>query len=371
MWPSSLGIFLPLRCLSPFDLLPSRSQKEYYLSRRKQKGYTINKKILTDILQKFDPSVRLRNIGKLYGGGIRMVAASHNDIGRRILIVKGIFEENGDKEVMNGFDFVVPNKRSLQLILYNVDKEVDQDQLKFGLLATNIFLADNTLKEAVELATQYPPSTSISIHVDNRASLQATSNPKTTSPTSRKIFNALLNNTNITLHWIKAHAGHEGNEKADQLAKEDSATGNMYDIQKLPKPYIKSILKNKMMQQWQLEWNKRDTGKKIRDILPKVSTHSANWFREQIIFFSEHGPFPAYRKRFGLHQSDLCGCGKVGTAMHYATECIFTESWHMTKPSQDNLQAWQKSVAANVHARSRIKHIISFIHSNLDLFKPP
>ncbi|GBN50541.1 hypothetical protein AVEN_198016-1, partial [Araneus ventricosus] len=237
---------------------------------------------------------------------------------------------------------------------------------------STVFQAELTaLKEAVELATQYPPSTSISIHVDNRASLQATSNPKTTSPTARKIFIALLNNTNITLHWIKAHAGHEGNEKADQLAKEASATGNMYDNQKLPKPYIKSILKNKMMQQWQLEWNKSDTGKKIRDILPKVSTHSANWSREEIIFFSEHGPFPAYRKRFGLHESDICGCGKVGTAIHYATECIFTESWHMTKPSQDNLQAWQKSVAANVHARFRIKHIISFIHSNLDLFKLP
>ncbi|GBO24898.1 hypothetical protein AVEN_53800-1 [Araneus ventricosus] len=142
---------------------------------------------------------------------------------------------------------------------------------------STVFQAELTaLKEAVELATQYPPSTSISIHVDNRASFQATSNPKTTSPTARKFFNALLNNTNITLHWIKAHAGHEGNEKADQLAKEASATGNMYDNQKLPKPYIKSILKNKMMQQWQLEWNKSDTGKKIRDILSKVSTHSAN-----------------------------------------------------------------------------------------------
>ncbi|GBN35784.1 hypothetical protein AVEN_79536-1 [Araneus ventricosus] len=106
------------------------------------KDFIVNRKIFTDILEKFDPSVRLRNIGKFYGGGVRMVAASHGDI----MIVKGLFKEYGDKETMNGFDFIIPNRRSPQLIIYNVDKEVDQEQLKAGLLAKNISLADSSNK---------------------------------------------------------------------------------------------------------------------------------------------------------------------------------------------------------------------------------
>ncbi|GBO36853.1 hypothetical protein AVEN_164639-1, partial [Araneus ventricosus] len=49
--------------------------------------------------------------------------------------------------------------------------------------------------------------------------------------------------------------------------------------------------------------------------------------REDVIFFSQHGPFPAYLKRFHLSDSDYCSCGGIGTALHYATECIYTVSW--------------------------------------------
>ncbi|GBM07680.1 hypothetical protein AVEN_228179-1 [Araneus ventricosus] len=43
--------------------------------------------------------------------------------------------------------------------------------------------------------------------------------------------------------------------------------------------------------------------------LLKVSLHPMNWAREDIIFFTEHGPFPAYLKRFGLARNDFCTCG--------------------------------------------------------------
>ncbi|GBM33492.1 hypothetical protein AVEN_272992-1 [Araneus ventricosus] len=98
-----------------------------------------------------------------------------------------------------------------------------------------------------------------------------------------------------------------------------------------------------MIQHWQDHWNRGDTGRKIEHIIPKVSIHPENWSREEIIFSSEHGPFPAYRKRLGLRTSDLCGRGKVGTVLLYATECIFTASWHMTKPSDDHHKAWLKT----------------------------
>ncbi|GBL91397.1 hypothetical protein AVEN_136909-1 [Araneus ventricosus] len=83
---------------------------------------------------------------------------------------------------------------------------------------------------------------------------------------------------------------------------------------------------------WQTLWKNGDTGRKIYDIMPSVSLRPINWFREDVIFFSQHGPFPAYLKRFHLSDSEYCSCGGIGTALHYATECIFTVSWHMRKP---------------------------------------
>ncbi|GBM40813.1 hypothetical protein AVEN_137319-1 [Araneus ventricosus] len=124
------------------------------------KDFIINKKIFTDILEKYDPSIRLRGIGKLYGGGVRMVAASHGDI----MIVKGLIEEYGDKETMDGFDFVIPNRRSPQLIIYNVDGEVDQEQLKAGILAKNITLAVSANKPYFKVEFSIPARNSLKKH---------------------------------------------------------------------------------------------------------------------------------------------------------------------------------------------------------------
>ncbi|GBM63567.1 hypothetical protein AVEN_173068-1 [Araneus ventricosus] len=83
--------------------------------------------------------------------------------------------------------------------------------------------------------------------------------------------------------------------------------------------------------------------------------------RLEVIFFSQHGPFPAYLKRFHLSDSDYCSCGGIGTALHYATECIYTVSWHMRKPAPNFEQEWLKRVANNLVSRSKICGIVKFI----------
>ncbi|GBL86609.1 hypothetical protein AVEN_194858-1 [Araneus ventricosus] len=77
----------------------------------------------------------------------------------------------------------------------------------------------SVLKEAVNYAITQPSNRTIVIHVDNRASILASSNPKSTNHTARKIFHIFLSHPNIKITWIKAHAGHGGKEKADQLAE--------------------------------------------------------------------------------------------------------------------------------------------------------
>ncbi|GBL66883.1 hypothetical protein AVEN_153365-1 [Araneus ventricosus] len=89
---------------------------------------------------------------------------------------------------------------------------------------------------------------------------------------------------------------------------------------------------------------------------------------QQYIFFSQHGPFPAYLKRFHLSDSDYCSCG---TALHYATECIYIVSWHMREPEPNFEQEWLRRVANNLVSRRKLRGIIKFMSENRDLFRPP
>ncbi|GBM47951.1 hypothetical protein AVEN_213448-1 [Araneus ventricosus] len=126
-----------------------------------------------------------------------------------------------------------------------------------------------------------------------------------------------------------------------------------------------------MLEECQTSWKNGDTGRKIFNFLPSVSLRPTNWIREDVIFVSQHGPFPAYLKRFHLSDSDYCSCGGFGTALHYATECIYIVSWHMRKPVPNFEQEWLKRVANNLVSRHKIRGIIKFISENRDLFRPP
>ncbi|GBN58969.1 hypothetical protein AVEN_252843-1 [Araneus ventricosus] len=87
--------------------------------------------------------------------------------------------------------------------------------------------------------------------------------------------------------------------------------------------------------------------------MSSVSLRPTNWIREDIIFFSDHSPFPAYLKRFHLSDSDKCSCGGTGIAFHYVTECVLTVSWRMRKPAPDFEQEWLKRVVNNPVSRQK------------------
>ncbi|GBN03654.1 hypothetical protein AVEN_33916-1 [Araneus ventricosus] len=227
------------------------------------------------------------------------------------------------------------------------------------------------LHEAVIYASHLPNHNTSKIHVDNRASIMASSNSKSTNETARKIFKILLSNPRMKVSWVKAHAGNIGNERADQLAKDATQQGQPYSHTKLPKPHIKGLLRKRMLEEWQTSWKNGDTGRKIYNIMPSVSLRPTNWIREDVIFFSQHGPFPAYLKRFHLSDSDYCSCGGIGTALHYATEYIYTVSWYMRKPAPNFEQEWLKRVANSLVSWQKIRGIIKFISENRDLFRPP
>ncbi|GBO21565.1 hypothetical protein AVEN_247158-1 [Araneus ventricosus] len=89
-----------------------------------------------------------------------------------------------------------------------------------------------------------------------------------------------------------------------------------------------------------------------------------------INFYMISGVDFVYTMLFHLSDSDYCSCGGIGTALHYATECIYTVSWHMRKPAPNFEQEWLKRVANNLVSRQKIRGIIKFMSGNRELFRP-
>ncbi|GBN43615.1 hypothetical protein AVEN_255316-1 [Araneus ventricosus] len=112
------------------------------------------------------------------------------------------------------------------------------------------------------------------------------------------------------------------------------------------------------------EWDNGETGRSAHNVLPKVKTTPTPWQRPEIMFVTGHGPFPTYLKRFNIRSSDSCGCGHLGNPLHYATSCLFTTSYHLTKPSADLVPLWWKRVMNNNKSRAKIRKLIHFIAGN-------
>ncbi|GBN62491.1 hypothetical protein AVEN_161543-1 [Araneus ventricosus] len=106
------------------------------------RDYEINQKLFHGVLQSNSPEVRLRSVNKIYGGGIKLVAANTDEI----LNIREVFKEHCNEETLEGFDLVIPNRRTPQIILYNITRDIEQETLKSGLLAKNLFLADSSNK---------------------------------------------------------------------------------------------------------------------------------------------------------------------------------------------------------------------------------
>ncbi|GBO08530.1 hypothetical protein AVEN_227847-1 [Araneus ventricosus] len=190
------------------------------------------------------------------------------------------------------------------------------------------------LLKAVEHAVSLPTQ-QLTILVDSQASINSAAYPKSHNSIAWKIFKLLHSHPHIRVSWIKAHAGYIGNEEADRLAKEAVETENFPETPlELPKSFIKTFLRQKMLATWQMAWDDGDTGRLIHNIIPKVSLHPINWTRNEVLFFTGHGPFPSFLHRFNLVETSFCSCGEIGTPIHYAMVCLLTTSYHMAPPSQ-------------------------------------
>ncbi|GBM32826.1 hypothetical protein AVEN_216531-1 [Araneus ventricosus] len=128
----------------------------------------------------------------------------------------------------------------------------------------------------------------------------------------------------VSLHWVKAHIGIEGNESADKAAKEATTKTNVDLHLGLPIRSLKTSLKRRILDYWQRTWEDRENtkGRFTYAIFPRVSTSrcSDNSLITQAI--TNHGRFPSYFSRFNIKDC-TCRCGEdvSDDALHYILHC--------------------------------------------------
>ncbi|GBM75881.1 hypothetical protein AVEN_188073-1 [Araneus ventricosus] len=157
---------------------------------------------------------------------------------------------------------------------------------------------------------------------------------------------------------------------ADSFAKQVTENGIPYSNIQLPRCFIKGSLKSLMLDKWQNEWTEGVAGRDIYNLIRRVKMRTEPWKREEIIFFTGHGPFPTYLHRFNLITSEYCSYGGIGSKLHYATECPLTESWHLRKSASHLIYVWLLQITGNHQSRNQIYNIVRFMLANSQFFSP-
>jgi hypothetical protein len=71
-----------------------------------------------------------------------------------------------------------------------------------------------------------------------------------------KVIEMEMQNWKIEFNWIKAHAGHHGNELADQIAKEAAIIRDINErYKRIPKGTLLRELNEHSVKKWQSEWD--------------------------------------------------------------------------------------------------------------------
>ena len=145
----------------------------------------------------------------------------------------------------------------------------------------------------------------------------------------------------VTLVWIPAHKGHEGNEKADELAKRGSRATErelLLDVQQ-PRATIKAAIRDHMYARWGDEWINSGVANHTKSFYERPNKSKARFVYKLarlelgrfVRIITGHNNLGFFQTKIGLAREAkcrFCGYGDE-TVTHFLTFCPRLRGWSM------------------------------------------
>lgn len=153
---------------------------------------------------------------------------------------------------------------------------------------------------------------------------------------------------------------------ADILAKgaANSTVNRNRKFQPLPISYIKRKFQNEAKAKWQTSWEEDEKGRYTYNFVKTTKEDYLLKHRNLYIFATNHGPFPAYLNTINKCPTNSCACGELGTSMHYLTDCILTQKFHIKKPPTISEEQWFDLIINTPHLKDIIIKLIDTIEND-------
>ena len=202
---------------------------------------------------------------------------------------------------------------------------------------TTVFQAEVTaITRAASFLGHKQVGQKILFRSDSQAAIQAINSNVTHSPLVEECINAINSlgkNNTVTIQWIKAHVGHEGNEAADQNAKNGTEIRRSGPEPFLPVPqaYIDQKIEESFIKKWNKRWVGSKTcrqtklwfktsSKKFLGILKKASRQEIS---KLVQIITGHCNLRKHKKFYNPETNPLCRWCKQEpeTPWHIVIEC--------------------------------------------------
>ncbi|XP_049880350.1 uncharacterized protein LOC126376843 [Pectinophora gossypiella] len=175
--------------------------------------------------------------------------------------------------------------------------------------------------------------TSCAIYSDSMAALLTVVNPEALHPLAVEsrdaIYRSSIQNKSVSLFWIKAHAGLEGNERADSLAKEAALRSKRKpDYDMYPVSFVKRFIRMDTLDEWNRRYSTGHTASTTKLFFPSAveayrTVRKLSITKELTQALTGHGGFSEYLTRFKCKDNPACACDPdtAETVPHLLVDC--------------------------------------------------